>query len=193
MVGDTINGTWNETVAVSLLIKVGLTLVRPFISPNLVDLDTQCADTMGILPELDERISWLPIDYAAKSTIELVNLPPSSADCPVYHILHPTHIPWSSVLTALQGARLDFKRVPRHEWIKVLRTSDPDERRNPSRKLLAFYEGKYGGEKVRKELSLCVDKTVGASRWLREAPVVEEGLVAKWVEAWRESGFLRRV
>ena len=58
--------------------------------------------------------------------------------------------------------------------------------------MLAFYEGKYGAEE-RTRAALCVEKTVEASRWLREAPVVGDGLVAKWVEAWRASGFLPKV
>ncbi|KAG8213592.1 L-aminoadipate-semialdehyde dehydrogenase [Butyriboletus roseoflavus] len=189
MVGDTTNGIWNESEGISLIFK--------------------CANTIGVLPELDEQVSWLPVDYAAKSIVELVDLPthpqPSTAtampthtpgDCPVYHVLHPTRVSWSTVLTALHAAQLDFRPVPRQEWLKALRASDPDERRNPSRKLLAFYEGKYGAgaaKRTQTRAELDVKRTVGVSRWLREAPVVGEGLVAKWVRAWRESGFLPKI
>lgn len=95
----------------------------------------------------------------------------------------------------LHAVKLDFKPVPPQDWLKALRASDPDERRNPSRKLLAFYEGKYGAaaDRARTRAGLDVQRTVGVSRWLREAPVAEEGLVAKWVGAWRESGFLPKV
>ena len=143
----------------------------------------QCADTIAILPELDELVSWLPVDYTAKSIVELVELP-TTADSPVYHVLHPTRIPWSAVLAALRVADLCFK---------ALRASDPDERRNPSRKLLAFYESKYGAEEESTRAGLCVEKTMEASRWLRATPVVGEELVAKLVGAWRESGVLPKV
>ncbi|KAH0827399.1 male sterility protein-domain-containing protein [Lanmaoa asiatica] len=157
MVGDTTNGIWNESEGISLIFK--------------------CADTIGILPELDEQVSWLPVDYAAKSIVELVGLPTPTS--------HARRLP----------------RLPRpppnpcslHDWLKALRASDPDERRNPSRKLLAFYEGKYGAGEERTRARLSVEKTVEVSRWLREAPVVGEGLVAKWVGAWRGSGFLPKV
>ena len=152
----------------------------------------QCADTTGILPELEEQVSWFPFDCAAKTIVELVNLPTPCRDCPVYHVVHPTHVPRSSVLTALQNARLDSKRLPQHDRPKVLRASDLDERRNPSRKL-AFYEGKYDDKEERAKAGLSVEKTLAVSRWLREVPVVDEGLVAKWVGAWKESGFLRQV
>jgi len=181
MVGDTTNGIWNESEGISLIFK--------------------CADTIGILPQLDERVSWLPVDYAAKSIVELVDRActsttvsaTTSTDCPVYHILHPTRVPWSSILDALHSAGLPFRPLPRHDWLKALRASDPDERRNPSRKLLAFYESKYAATDEVVRAGLCVDKTIAVSRWLREAPVVGEELVGKWVGSWRESGFLQRV
>lgn len=145
-------------------------------------------------------MSWLPVDYAAKSIVELVDrasmsttATPTSTDCPVYHILHPTRVPWSSILGALHSAGLSFRSLPRHEWLKALRASDSNERRNPSRKLLTFYESKYGATDEKARAGLCVDKTIAVSRWLREAPVVGEELVAQWVEAWRKSGFLPNV
>ncbi|KAN0090779.1 hypothetical protein V8E55_004345 [Tylopilus felleus] len=171
MVGDTANGIWNESEGISLIFK--------------------CADTIGILPQLDERVSWLPVDYAAKSIAQFVDLP-TPAGCPVYHVMHATRVLWSAVLDALGAARVQFKAVPRHDWLKALRASDPDERRNPSRKLLAFYESKYGAEETTRA-GLYVNNTLEASRWLREAPVVGEGMVAKWVGGWRESGFLPRI
>ncbi|KAG6378292.1 male sterility protein-domain-containing protein [Boletus reticuloceps] len=173
MVGDTTNGIWNESEGISLIIKV---MCRHDWYP----------------PQLDDHVSWLPVNYAAKSIVELVDLP-MPADCPVYHVLHPTRIAWSTVLDALHAARLNFKALPRHDWLKSLRASDPDQRRNPSRKLLAFYEGKYGAEEETARAGLCTDKTVEASRWLREAPVVDEGLVAKWVGAWRGADFCQRL
>ncbi|KAF8549988.1 L-aminoadipate-semialdehyde dehydrogenase [Imleria badia] len=103
MVGDTTNGIWNESEGISLIIKV---------------------NAIGILPQLDEHVSWLPVDYAAKSIVELVDLP-TSAECPVYHVLHPTRVPWSVVLAALQAARLCFKPLPRHEKSKPSARATP--------------------------------------------------------------------
>ena len=34
----------------------------------------QCADTISILLELHEQVSWFPFDCAAKTIVELVNL-----------------------------------------------------------------------------------------------------------------------
>ncbi|KAG2088169.1 L-aminoadipate-semialdehyde dehydrogenase [Suillus discolor] len=145
---ETQNGVWNETEAISLIIK--------------------CTDTIGILPNLDESVSWLPVDYAAKAIIDLVNVPPQP----------------------LQHAGLKFKALPRHEWIKALRASPIDEVNNPSRKLLTFFENKYGQEELVTRYPLLTVQTKKASNSLRSAPIADDGLVRKWVAAWRETDFL---
>ncbi|KAG1829201.1 L-aminoadipate-semialdehyde dehydrogenase [Suillus variegatus] len=173
MVGDSQNGVWNETEAISLIIK--------------------CTDTIGILPNLDESVSWLPVDYAAKAIIDLVNVPPQRlplGECPVWNVIHPKLVPWTSVLSSLQHAGLKFKALPRHEWIKALRASPIDEVNNPSRKLLTFFENKYGQEELATRYPLLTVQSEKASKSLRSAPIADDGLVGKWVAAWRETGFL---
>ncbi|EIW83278.1 L-aminoadipate-semialdehyde dehydrogenase [Coniophora puteana RWD-64-598 SS2] len=171
MVGDTNNGVWNETEAISLIIK--------------------CADTIGLLPDLDESVSWLPVDYAAKSILDIISWSHKTSDDLVYHVLHYQLVKWSSILTSLHHSGLKFKIVPRHEWLAALRASPDDEVANPSRKLLVFYENKYGKAEVATRYPLTTDKTREASKSLREAPVADDVLVAKWVQAWRDGGFLR--
>ncbi|KAG1775414.1 L-aminoadipate-semialdehyde dehydrogenase [Suillus placidus] len=173
MVGDSQNGVWNETEAISLIIK--------------------CTDTIGILPNLEELVSWLPVDYAAKTILDLVNVPPQRlplGDCPVWNVIHPKLVPWTSILSSLQHSGLKFKALPRHEWIKALRASPIDEVNNPSRKLLTFFENKYGQEEVATRYPLLTVQTEKASKSLGNAPIADVGLVGKWVAAWRETGFL---
>ncbi|KAG1858184.1 L-aminoadipate-semialdehyde dehydrogenase [Suillus subluteus] len=173
MVGDSQNGVWNETEAISLIIK--------------------CADTIGILPNLEESVSWLPVDYAAKVILDLVNIPPQRlplGECPVWNVIHPTLVPWTSILLSLQHSGLKFKALPRHEWMKALRASPIDEVNNPSRKLLIFFENKYGQEELATRYPLLTVETEKASKSLRSAPIADVGLVGKWVAAWRETGFL---
>ncbi|KAG2146015.1 putative aminoadipate reductase [Suillus bovinus] len=173
MVGDSRNGVWNETEAISLIIK--------------------CTDTIGILPNLEESVSWLPVDYAAKAIIDLVNIPPQCSplgECPVWNVIHPKLVPWTSILSSLQHAGLKFKTLPRHEWIKALRASPADEVNNPSRKLLTFFENRYGQEELATRYPSLTVQTETASKSIRNAPIADVGLVGKWVAAWRETGFL---
>ncbi|KAG2036041.1 L-aminoadipate-semialdehyde dehydrogenase [Suillus americanus] len=173
MVGDSRNGVWNETEAISLIIK--------------------CADTIGIVPNLEESVSWLPVDYAAKVILDLVNIPLQQlplGECPVWNVIHPKLVPWTSILSSLQDSGLKFKALPRHEWMKALRASPVDEVNNPSRKLLTFFENKYGQEEPTTRYPLLTVETEKASKNLRSAPIADVGLVGKWVAAWRETGFL---
>ncbi|KAG1862517.1 L-aminoadipate-semialdehyde dehydrogenase [Suillus subalutaceus] len=160
MVGDSQNGVWNETEAISLIIK--------------------CTDTIGILPNLEESVSWLPVDYAAKAILDLVNIPPQHlplGECPVWNVIHPKLVPWTSILSSLQNSGLKFKALPRHEWMKALRASPIDE-------------NKYGQEELATRYPLLTVETEKASKSLRSAPIAGVGLVGKWVAAWRETGFL---
>ncbi|KAG1732264.1 putative aminoadipate reductase [Suillus paluster] len=173
MVGDSQNGVWNETEAISLIIK--------------------CADTIGILPNIEESVSWLPVDYAAKTIIDLVNVPPQCGplgECPVSNVIHPRLVPWSSILSSLQHSGLKFNALPRHEWIKALRASPIDEVSNPSRKLLTFFENRYGQEELDTRYPFLTVQTEKASVSLRSAPIADTRLVGKWVAAWKETGFL---
>lgn len=52
VVGDSHAGVWNETEAISLMIK--------------------SAKTLGCAPELEEKLSWLPVDYAAAAIDQLM-------------------------------------------------------------------------------------------------------------------------
>ncbi|OAX43282.1 L-aminoadipate-semialdehyde dehydrogenase [Rhizopogon vinicolor AM-OR11-026] len=165
MVGDSQNGVWNETEAISLIIK--------------------CADTIGILPKLDESLSWLPVDYAAKTIIDLVNVPRR-----LWNVIHPRLVSWSSILLSLEHSGLKFTALPRHEWIKALRASPTDEVSNPSRKLLTFFESKYGQEEMAARYPLLTVETEQASESLRGAPIADVELVGKWVAAWRGTKFL---
>ncbi|KAH7912004.1 L-aminoadipate-semialdehyde dehydrogenase [Hygrophoropsis aurantiaca] len=169
MVGDTSHGVWNETEAISLIFK--------------------CADTIGILPDLEESLSWLPVDYAAKTILDVIRQP-SHDKCPVWHVLHPTFVKWTSVLSSLHQAGLQFKILSRLEWLKALNASTSDEVINPSRKLLTFYESKYGQAELLHRYPLTTELTQKTSRSLREAPVADDELVGKWVDSWRRTGFL---
>jgi hypothetical protein len=138
-------------------------------------------------------LSWLPVDYAAKTIIDLVNIPREPkpfGECPVWNVIHPRLVPWSSILSSLGHSGLKFKALPRHEWIKALRASPTDEVSNPSRKLLTFFEGKYGQEELATRYPLLTVETEKASGSLRSAPIADVELVGKWVAAWRETGFL---
>ncbi|KKY18094.1 putative nrps-like enzyme [Diplodia seriata] len=102
------------------------------------------------------NMSWLPIDVAAASILDIA-LPVGGWEsgaggvrdvveddaATVYHILNPQTFHWTrDFISALRrtGMLPSFEVVSPAEWLEKLRDSDPDVQRNPSRKLLGFWE-----------------------------------------------------
>lgn len=132
LAGDTVTATWNDTEAIALMIRSAL------------------PSGAGCLPDLNEMPSWLPVDRAAE-VIEQVALD-GCRKCETrdvdlaYHVLNPRTLSWrEDLVPMLKGMVPRFEVVSPREWLDRLRVSDGDVRRNPSRKLIEFWEGKYGG------------------------------------------------
>ena len=99
------------------------------------------ANTIGALPLLEERLSWLPVDEAGRSISEIVmsslTLPEhSTLDTSVFHIVNPRLADWSDILDGLRQGGLAFETVERRNWLERLAKSDPDVLKNPTYKLL---------------------------------------------------------
>ncbi|KAF1952583.1 acetyl-CoA synthetase-like protein [Byssothecium circinans] len=127
LVGDTKVGEWNTTEGIPLMIQTALTL--------------------GALPMLDEEMSWLPVDYAARIILDLATdaTAASSEAERVFHVLNPTRFHWTrDMLPALRDAGLEFEALRTEEWMERLRSSEKDPEKNPPIKLLEWFESKYG-------------------------------------------------
>ncbi|OQU98613.1 hypothetical protein CLAIMM_04370 [Cladophialophora immunda] len=133
IVGDTGSAVWNETEAIPLMIRSAI--------------------TTGALPALDEVHSWLPADYCARAIVDIALrhvaqkacLPEDTDPSLIYHIRNPRVFHWTKeLLPALRTTHLPaFETVEVSEWLQRLRESDPDPRRNPSVKLIDYWERKY--------------------------------------------------
>lgn len=169
VVGDTNYGIWNEMEAIPLLIRGAL--------------------STGVLPALEDTLTWLPADIVAKVVLELAFLPPAAAPLnAVFHVVNPSTINWTNdLLPTLKNAGLEFDIVPKREWIKKLRESDPNPARNPTFKLVDFFTKKYDNDKVGKGLYYRTELARSLSPTLRDIRVVDTELVAKFLNFWRTS------
>ncbi|TFK46758.1 L-aminoadipate-semialdehyde dehydrogenase [Heliocybe sulcata] len=171
MVGDTINGVWNETEAWPLMFK--------------------SAQATGVLPLLDEHPSWLPVDYAARAIAEiLLQSASSQLRSKVYHIVNPDRsASWDDILDALHESGLKFEKADVEEWLDKLARSDKNVEKNPAIKLLPFFRARYSNGR-RKPMVFRTDETAAVAPSVREAPPVNRDVVRKWTEHWRKVGFL---
>ncbi|KAF3024208.1 putative secondary metabolism biosynthetic enzyme [Neopestalotiopsis sp. 37M] len=178
LVADTRVGEWNATEGMALMI--------------------QTAKTTGALPQLDEQTSWLPVDLAATTSLELTGVigggsleqvtKKTAADTDlVYHVLNPRRFNYAKELhPALREAGLEFEALPPTEWMERLRSSEKDPSKNPPIKLLQWFESKYGTGKSGQagdDLLYLTDKTQRDSPTLQKLPdVTETQYVKKMLE-----------
>ncbi|KAL2882794.1 hypothetical protein SGCOL_002006 [Colletotrichum sp. CLE4] len=183
IVGDSEGGVWNQTEAIPLMIR--------------------SAKVIKALPALEETPSWMPADKMALAVLELARLtgprctscgaPPSSPDDAdldlVYQVQNPRLFHWTfDFLRALRDAGLEFQIVSQREWVRRLRESDPDPERNPTYKLLGFFEDKYDNDRPgRQGLVFETERTGARSAAVGDGwDVVGSGLVERMVR-WMET------
>ena len=183
--GDTVNGIWNETEAIALMIRTAITTES--------------------LPALDERPSWLPVDTCAKCIADLSisttnRTEQEDADL-VYHLVNPCRFSWKSDLLPALLKRTElpnFAIVSPQEWLQRLEQSEQDAVKNPSVKLLDFWISKYGQEQdahsdvERMGLEFETVRTREMCPALGEVrDPVSEGLLEKycavWLQSWQSS------
>lgn len=116
----------------------------------------------------------------------------------VYHILNPQTFSWKDdFIPALRRTGLlpPFEVVDPAEWLEKLRDSDTDVEVNPSRKLLAFWEAKYGQQAAgKKNLRYESKKTLENTPRLGQVPMASilgndgwmERVVGRWIRSWQE-------
>jgi hypothetical protein len=109
----------------------------------------------------------------------------------VYHVQNPRVFHWTTdLLPALRDAGLEFEILGQREWVQRLRQSDPDPKKNPTKKLLDFFVEKYDNDKMgRKGLVFVTEQTENASETLRGGfDIIGSGLITKitqqWLKAW---------
>lgn len=138
----------------------------------------------------------MPVDIAARAVLELIRVKngnpteqnPDQSDSTVYHVQNSKIFHWTNdLLPALHEAGLEFETVPQREWVRRLRESDNDPKRNPTIKLLDFFTEKYDNDKPgRKELTFDTTKTSKESKTIAEGyDIIGSGIIKKFVTSWR--------
>ncbi|KAK7414427.1 hypothetical protein QQX98_006705 [Neonectria punicea] len=159
---DTVNGIWNESEAIPLLLST--------------------VKTLRILPTLDETHRWLLVNTVARAFADI-----SLSDSPdlVFNVVNSTAFHWTGeLLPKLREAGLEFAQVDQQEWLKQLRESDPDPSVNPTIKLLDFYVSKYGdgSRRTRRAPAYDTGNAQQVSSTLRAATALAPDLIKKMVD-----------
>ncbi|TLS31171.1 hypothetical protein PpBr36_03831 [Pyricularia pennisetigena] len=198
VVGDSEGGRWSASEAVPLMLRA--------------------AETIGALPRLDERPSWIPVDVCARAVLELSGVARRFGDAAaaaaeeeeedeeedgahvVYHVLNPRTFSWADeLLPALRrpDCGLEFEEVGQREWVARLRAAaekggEEAVGRNPTVKLLDFFAAKYDNDNPgRSGLVFETEKTERRSLAIRQGfDVIGSGLMGKCVGFWRREEWI---
>ncbi|PWY88879.1 acetyl-CoA synthetase-like protein [Aspergillus sclerotioniger CBS 115572] len=163
IIADTARGIWNATEAIPMIF--------------------QTAETIHALPQLDDILSWTPVDMIATSVIDLTLAPVAGA---VMNVSNPTLDHWTrDLLPLLRQAGLEFEELPQREWLQRLRDSNADPDTNPPIKLLEFFTSKYDHDLPSRALLYDTKQAVSAAPALREAGGLTPELVTKFIDFFR--------
>lgn len=179
--GDSDSGIWNVTEAWPLMLS--------------------SVKVTKSLPDLKEKLDWLPVDIAAKAVLEAAmpkesNMKTTSpaetsaSNIQIYHILNPNTKPtWLDLLSWLQRLSPErFAIVPPAEWVTQLDNLSGEAASHPARKLLGLWKDAYAGDEKEGNKETVVfemEKTKGAVSAMRDVRPVGEALFGKiwtWID-----------
>ncbi|KAF9884352.1 hypothetical protein FE257_001865 [Aspergillus nanangensis] len=164
IVADTVHGIWNSTEAIPMIL--------------------QTAATIHALPQLEDILSWTPVDVMAHSIIDLA-LAPNAAE--VMNVTNPTLNHWTrDLLPMLQQTGLAFEELPQREWLDRLRMSNPDPAANPPIKLVEFFARKYDHDQPSRVLLYDTNKAQAAAPALRHLKGLTPDFVARFIAFFRQ-------
>ncbi|KAL9105618.1 MAG: hypothetical protein Q9227_009230 [Pyrenula ochraceoflavens] len=192
-------------------------------NPNeMVPLMVRSANVVRALPKDlkgGDVCAWFPVDNLAKVIVDLGEMEGSVEQTYrageqqiVYNLVHPIQFSWKAdFLPALSSAGLKFEEISWMEWITRLEASDSDLKKNPTRKLLNFWQratGKDMESKVNGEQTNTVDlRGIGVtfqtnmakrdSQAMKDAvgvvgTCIEDGYVFGLLQAWPTHGEIVR-
>ena len=126
LTGDTVNGIWNMSEAWPLMLST--------------------VDTLGCLPRLEEKLSWLPMDIAAKAVLDIAfQMTRTDDTCLVYHVVsNDTTSDWMDLLGWIQkkGARFNIEFL--NVWLEKL----DREPSHPAKSLSELWKDRNEGSKM---------------------------------------------
>ncbi|KAK7717983.1 Type I Iterative PKS [Diaporthe eres] len=153
------------------------------------------SQTLGCLPDFDNVLSWTPVELVAGTLGDLLrnNDAGGSAE-PIYHIDNPVRQPWKEMVGDVLAPELGIPQrniVPFEEWVRLVRRFVGSvEKDNPAFKLIDFLEESFermscGG------LLLDPEKSRQRSETLTGVGPVTEQVTRRYIQYWRDTGFLK--
>jgi hypothetical protein len=162
-----------------------------------------------------QMVSWLPLDTAAKSLLDVCQSPATEFPS-VVHVVHPRPVQWSSIMAAFAQvvkARTgeDLSLLPFGEWNQMVvqaassSSSCSGHQHFPSTKIQTTFDGISQGDSLARSLygsfvegveslgSPCLQTSVceSLSPTLRSIPALCRDDVTRWMDYWEGVGLFK--
>jgi thioester reductase-like protein len=162
---------------------------------EMIPLLVRSASVIGYLPDRlsgGDSCDWIEVDVVSRSICQAAGLAGDNGTGGLdgnflYNVVHPRSFSWKhELLPKLKESGMVFDIVGFREWLQKLRESEDDLAKNPSRKLLGFWESQSWGGHGEIKFDTDDDAT---TQWLRVEPRAVDGdlvteLVGAWVKMW---------
>lgn len=163
---------------------------------EMIPLLVRSAAVIKALPDRsaggEESCRWIEVDVVTRSIIDVCGFSGGKDKGGfLYNIVHPSPFSWEKdFLPKLREAGMHFDTVGYAEWLEKLRTAEADVEKNPSQKLLGFWEAQSRSRGTTQgAVTFDTRSAVEISLALKNATRVVDGqLVKEMVDAWREAG-----
>lgn len=146
---------------------------------------------LGKMPEFPNRtIDWLPVDHAATAIVDIMlkRSPFQVHQGHVFHIVNPTTMTWTELLSNMRTCGMQFDVVSPEEWVTLL-SKDQD---NPAYRLLSFMEAAMKSSSPISNLQTRETKnTISVTPALKKASTFNADFMKKHLEYWRNIGFYK--
>lgn len=175
LTGDTENGIWNLSEAWPLMLST--------------------VNALGCLPRLDQKLTWLPMDVAAHSVVDVAFGNVKVADhesCLVYHVVNNNlDTSWNDLLGWIQKSGQMFEVVRMEDWLKKLDEIDT----HPAKSLAGLWKkSSQSGEAAEEGVIFDIKRVESASESLQNFRGIDEVLFGKiWGWLKNEIAFQRLV
>jgi thioester reductase-like protein len=202
LIGERVVEAATKVGANATILRIGQIIPARMVGSQLwnpseaMPLMIRTVSTLGVLPDALNRkgadsCTWLEADTLARSMIELSGIDQeisSVSGLKVYIVVNPRPFSWKlEMLPELRAGGLDFEVIEFGVWLGRLRAEN-DRQKNPSRKLLDFWEEQGDAEVGESgEVTFETKQAEELSEALRRAKKVVDGdMVNKLVKAWQK-------
>jgi thioester reductase-like protein len=141
---------------------------------------------VGIRPVADGSLDAAPVDYVARACALIARRPDTLGE--TFHLINPNPTPWRTIYQALARLGHPVQQVDYADWLASLTRPGADPALLP---YAAYFKTRDRAWKLRQPSFDCSNTLAALTGSELRCPVLDERLLALYLEHFRMTGFLR--